>query len=161
MVHGSSGWIFCRIELLRFGNLLRIAWIMAFPNCFECGKKLNCLELLGSWFFRIALNSIRIASGPAGAPGPGGAPPGPGPGPARPRAPGHRPGRLQFELNSKHFGKIMIQAIQFFTAFKAIRKSHDPSNSIFHNKFAVKMHQKCPKHLNSNFNSNSLTPGST
>ena len=43
-------------------ELLGIAWIMAFPNCFECGKKLNCLELLGSWFFRIALNSIRIAN---------------------------------------------------------------------------------------------------
>ena len=106
------------VNLLWEIELLRIAWIMDFPNCFECGKILNCLELLGSWFFRIALNSIRIANGPAGAPGPGGAPPGPGPGPARPRAPGHRPGRLQFELNSKQFGKTMIQAI--------------PSNSIFY-----------------------------
>ena len=39
-------------------------------------------------------------------------------------------GGLQFELNSKQFGKTMIQAI--------------PSNSIFH-KFTVKMTQKCQK----------------
>ena len=58
----SPRWIFCRIALLRFGNSIRIAWIMAFLNCFECGEKLNCLELLGSWFFRIASHSIRIAN---------------------------------------------------------------------------------------------------
>ena len=40
-------------------------------------------------------------------------------------------GGLQFELNSKQFGKTMIQAI--------------PSNSIFHNKFTVQMAQKCQK----------------
>ena len=68
--------------------------------------------------------------------------PGRGPG-ARGRAPrsGARPGApsgyyvsggLQFELNAKKFGKTMIQAIpsnSIFTTFKAIRKSHDPSNS--------------------------------
>ena len=40
-------------------------------------------------------------------------------------------GGLQLELNSKQFGKTMIQAI--------------PSNSIFHNKFTIKMAQKCQK----------------
>ena len=40
-------------------------------------------------------------------------------------------GGLQFELNSKQFGKTMIQAI--------------PSNSTFHNKFTVKMSPKMPK----------------
>ena len=38
-------------------------------------------------------------------------------------------GGLQFELNSKRFGKTMIQAI--------------PSNSISHNKFTIKMGPKC------------------
>ena len=40
-------------------------------------------------------------------------------------------GGLQFELNSKQFGKTMIQAI--------------PSNSIFHNKFTAKMAHECHK----------------
>ena len=78
----------------------------------------------------------RMAGGPAGAPEPGGAPPGPG---ARPQG-------LQFELNSKQFGKTMIQAI--------------PSSSISH-KFTEKWPTNAKKHSNSNFNSNSLTPGST
>ena len=42
-------------------------------------------------------------------------------------------GGLQFELNSKQFGKTMIQAI--------------PSNSIFHNKFTIKMARKMPKNI--------------
>ena len=48
--------------LLRFGNLLRIAWIMAFPNCFECGENWIAWNCLDHVCFRIALNSIGIAN---------------------------------------------------------------------------------------------------
>ena len=48
--------IFCRIALLRFENSIRIAWIMAFQNCFECGKNWiawNCLDQCFSELLRI------------------------------------------------------------------------------------------------------------
>ena len=48
--------------LLRFGNLLRIAWIMAFPNCFDCGENWIAWNCLDHVCFRIALNSIGIAN---------------------------------------------------------------------------------------------------
>ena len=48
--------------LLRFGNLLRIAENMSFPNCFDCGENWIAWNCLDHVCFRIALNSIGIAN---------------------------------------------------------------------------------------------------